>query len=98
MRVADLSEVHDRGRYFAGPRILALGARVPSFPVPVHDRLQDGRERCDADARGYHHGVLSPEYVAGRRAVRADQIDLKIKINDNRLSFDTHTQNTCFDV
>lgn len=83
--------MHDGGRYFAGPRVLALGARVPGLPVPVHDRLQDGRERRDADARGYHHGVLGPEYVAGRRTVRADQIDLEIKINDSRLSFGTHT-------
>lgn len=72
-----LSEMHHRGRYLARPRVLALGARVPGLPVPVHDRLQYGSERRDADAGGYHDRVLGAEYVAGRRAVRADQIDLR---------------------
>lgn len=78
--------MHDRGRYFAGPRVLALGTRVPGLPISVHDRLQYGRERRHANARGYHHGVLGSEYMTGRRAVRADHVDLEKKLFEKNTS------------
>lgn len=69
--------MHHRGRYFACPRVLTLRTRVPGLPVPVHDRLENGSERRDADARSDHDRVLGTEYVTGRRSVRADQINLR---------------------
>lgn len=68
--------MHHCGWYFTRPSVFTLRTRVTGFPVTVHDRLQYGRERRDADTRGYHHCMLGSEYVTGRCAVRADQIDL----------------------
>lgn len=71
--------MHHRGWYFTCPSVFAFRARVTGFPVSVHDRLQYGCERRDAYTRGYHHCMLGSEYVTGRCAVRADQINLNIQ-------------------
>ena len=57
--------------------MLAARAAVTVLPVAVHDGLQDGGERGDADAGADEDGVLRPDYVAGRRAVRTVQVDLR---------------------
>lgn len=49
---------------------------MPGLPVLVHDGLEDGGEGRDPDAGADEDGVLGPEDVAGRGAVRAVDVDL----------------------
>ena len=56
--------------------MLAAGALVAILPVAVHDGLQDGGERGDADPGADQDRVLRPEDVAGRGAVRSVDVDL----------------------
>lgn len=71
-----LTQVHDRLRYLAGPLVVAARTRVPCLPVAMHDRLQYGGERRDADAGGNEHRVLGAKYVTGRSTVRSVNVDL----------------------
>ena len=56
--------------------MVAAGAAVAVLPVAVHDGLQDGGERRHPDPGADQDGVLSPEDVAGRGAVRTVYVDL----------------------
>ena len=76
-RRTHLFQVHDALGQLRGELVLAARAAVAVLPVAVHDRLQDGGERGDADPGADEHGVLRPENVAGRRAVRTVNVDLR---------------------
>ena len=73
----DLPEVEDACRVeIVRPLIFAFGAGVARLPVPVHDRLQDGRERGHADPRADQDSVLSTEDLRSRGAERTVDVNL----------------------
>lgn len=71
-----LAQIHDRLRYLAGPLEIAARTRVPCLPIAMHNRLQYGGERRDADAGGNEHRMLGAKDVTGRRSVRTVDVDL----------------------
>lgn len=79
------SQVHNTLRYLTGPFKVAAWACVPCLPVSMHDRLQYGCKRCDADARCYQNRMLRPEYVTGRSSIWAIDVNLLIDRSINVL-------------
>jgi len=53
------------------------GARLPTSVIPVHNRLQNTGERCDAYSGRNKNGMLSSEDVTRRSSIRAIDGDLK---------------------
>lgn len=74
--MSHLAEVENRVGEVVGPPVVALGACVASLPVPMHDGLKDGGERCHADARADEDGVLRAEDLRGRRPERTVDVHL----------------------
>lgn len=70
------AQIHDRLRYLAGPFVVAARTRVPRLPVAMHDRLQNGGERRDTDARCYQDGMLGAKYVTRWCTVRSINVYL----------------------
>ena len=56
------------------PFIVAVGAGVFGFPVPMHYRLKDWGEWRYSDPGGHQHCVLRLEYCAGGSSVRPVKI------------------------
>ena len=72
-----LLEVEHAGSNVVGPHVVAPGALALDLPVPVHDGLQDGGERGDADAGADEDGVGGAEDVGGGSSKRTININLK---------------------
>ncbi len=56
---------------------MALWTRVPGLPIPVHNGLQDGRERSHANAGADQHRVLRAEDLGSGGAERTVDVHLR---------------------
>ena len=78
--VLHLSEAKEFIDVSVGPFMLAVGALPLVGPESVHDGLEDGGERRHPDPRSNEDGVLGPENVTRRSAVRAVNVNLVGKV------------------
>ena len=74
---AYLLQFHQFSRHVVVPHVITLDTRPLHRQVAEHDALEDGGVRRNADPSTYQHRMFRVEYLAGRRAERAVNVNLK---------------------